>query len=49
MHLAYHYAADGLVSVIATAILWQASGAILRGWDRTAARWQNRPGETALA
>ena len=31
VHLAYHYAVDGLVSVIATAILWEASGAILRG------------------
>ncbi len=49
VHLAYHYAADGLVSVIATAILWEASGAILRAWDRTTARWRNRPHQTALA
>ena len=49
VHLAYHYAADGLVSVIATAILWELSGAILRAWDRTSDRWQARAGAAAIA
>ena len=34
VHLAYHYAVDGLVSVIAVAALWKVSGALLAGWDR---------------
>ena len=49
VHLAYHYAVDGLVSVIATAILWELSGAILRAWDRASDRWQARTGEAAIA
>lgn len=36
VHLAYHYAVDGLVSVIAVAILWKLSGAILKWWDARA-------------
>ncbi len=33
VHLAYHYAVDGLVSLIAVAAIWWASGKIVRGWD----------------
>jgi hypothetical protein len=34
VHLAYHYAVDGLVSLVAVAALWQASGAAIAAWDR---------------
>lgn len=33
VHLAYHYAVDGLVSVIATAFVWGFANAVIRGWD----------------
>lgn len=36
VHLAYHYAVDGLVSVIVTYALWRASAAIIAWWDKTA-------------
>lgn len=33
VHLAYHYAVDGLVSVVLVAILWRASALAFRWWD----------------
>jgi len=36
VHLAYHYAVDGLVSLLAVAALWWLSGRVIEGWDRFA-------------
>ncbi|MEM7700691.1 MAG: phosphatase PAP2 family protein [Pseudomonadota bacterium] len=33
VHLAYHYAVDGLVSMIAVGALWKASGWTIAAWD----------------
>lgn len=33
VHLAYHYAVDGLVSVIAVAALWRLSAGVFAAWD----------------
>jgi len=33
VHLAYHYAVDGLVSLIAVAAIWTASKWIFAAWD----------------
>jgi len=38
VHLAYHYAVDGLVSLIAVAIVWKLSEAIITAWDAYLAR-----------
>lgn len=33
VHLAYHYAVDGLVSILLVAFLWKASGMVIKTWD----------------
>lgn len=33
VHLAYHYAVDGLVSIVMVALLWRLSGAVIAWWD----------------
>lgn len=34
VHLAYHYAVDGLVSLLAVAAIWKASQHIIAAWDK---------------
>lgn len=36
VHLAYHYAVDGLVSAVLVAVLWRASGLLFAWWDARA-------------
>ena len=38
VHLAYHYAVDGLVSVVAVAAIWRGSALLIAAWDRLLAR-----------
>ena len=38
VHLAYHYAVDGLVSVIVVAALWRLSAVVFAAWDRRLAQ-----------
>ncbi|BDI60765.1 phosphatase PAP2 family protein [Qipengyuania nanhaisediminis] len=38
VHLAYHYAVDGLVSLLAVALIWRVSGRLVRAWDRWLSR-----------
>ncbi|WP_374405239.1 phosphatase PAP2 family protein [Pelagerythrobacter sp.] len=33
VHLAYHYAVDGIVSAVLVALLWRASGMVFAWWD----------------
>lgn len=43
VHLAYHYAVDGLVSVVLVALIWRASGALIARWDVATARAADQP------
>ncbi len=44
VHLAYHYAVDGLVSLLAVAAIWAASEQIIKAWDR----WLSARGQATL-
>ena len=43
VHLAYHYAVDGLISVILVAILWRVSHLVISRWDSRLASSAERP------
>lgn len=43
VHLAYHYAVDGLVSIIATAAIWRFVNAIIAAWDIARSRTAGTP------
>jgi hypothetical protein len=49
VHLAYHYAVDGLVSVIAVSAIWLASKPLFRRWDRFADGFRTKRAELATA
>jgi hypothetical protein len=49
VHLAYHYAVDGLVSVAAVSAIWWLSGHVFRRWDRFAASLRLPSGTLAAA
>ena len=39
VHLAYHYALDGLVSLVAIYGIWRTVPIVFRAWDRIPAPW----------
>ncbi|NQZ47797.1 MAG: phosphatase PAP2 family protein [Erythrobacter sp.] len=50
VHLAYHYAIDGLVSLFAVAVIWKLSGSMLLIWNRwTKARYSTFRANTTPA
>lgn len=44
VHLAYHYAIDGLASVLGVLVIWWASSLAIKGWDR----WLTLRGQPTL-
>lgn len=49
VHLAYHYAVDGLVSLLAVAVIWAASQRIIAAWDSWLGRQETLRTNTAPA
>lgn len=43
VHLAYHYAVDGLVSVVVVSLLWRLSGRLIAWWDASSAVGRVQP------